>query len=66
MGRRSSPFPVPFEQRLRPDTEVTASSWSSTPENGRQYEKIKNYFVVDVIKKIGLKSEFNFKISINV
>ncbi|RMZ98736.1 hypothetical protein BpHYR1_009836 [Brachionus plicatilis] len=32
MGRRSSPFHVPFfEQRLRPDTEVTASSWSSAP-----------------------------------
>ncbi|RNA30406.1 hypothetical protein BpHYR1_041115 [Brachionus plicatilis] len=31
MGRRSSPFPVPFEQRLPPDTEVTASSWSNTP-----------------------------------
>ncbi|RNA19453.1 hypothetical protein BpHYR1_037288 [Brachionus plicatilis] len=26
MGRRSSPFPVPFEHWLRSDTEVTASS----------------------------------------
>ncbi|RNA10105.1 hypothetical protein BpHYR1_042157 [Brachionus plicatilis] len=25
MGRRSSPFQVPFEKRLRPDTEFTAS-----------------------------------------
>ncbi|RNA10653.1 hypothetical protein BpHYR1_012598 [Brachionus plicatilis] len=33
-----------FEQRLRPDTEVTASSWSSTslllPSRNRKYNKI--------------------------
>ncbi|RNA08021.1 hypothetical protein BpHYR1_041877 [Brachionus plicatilis] len=30
-GSRSSPFPVPFEHRLRPDTEATESSCSCIP-----------------------------------